>query len=329
MDALPPYPSGWFLFGFSDELSPGKLLARPFMGQEVVVFRTETGQPCAVDAYCPHLGAHFGYGGTVENNFLRCPFHGFCYDTSGACVRTGYGTKPPPIARLRTWPLCEQNGLLLIYYHPGAEPPLWEVPVLDQGEGWTPLRYRKFILYDHPQETTENSVDLGHFAFVHGYRGARMLHPAVTAGPYLSTAYAVLHPIPLLERWLPDKLFEFQFDTQIYGLGYSLVQLTIPLLKTQARLWVLPTSIDTERITLHLASSLKTIDPGKIHRALAPLPRKLLSRLTAEMVFRTFVHDTSQDFPIWEHKKYISPPALAEGDGPVGRYRQWARQFYV
>jgi nitrite reductase/ring-hydroxylating ferredoxin subunit len=329
MGTLPAYPSGWYLFGFSDELSPGQLLARPFMGQEVVVFRTRSGQAGAVDAYCPHLGAHFGYGGRVEGDLLRCPFHGFCYDASGICVRTGYGTKPPPKARLRAWPLCEQNGLLLVYYHPNAEPPAWEVPVLEQNGSWTPLRYQKFILTDHPQETTENSVDIGHFAFVHGYRGARMLRPAVTAGPYLSTAYAILRPIPILERWFPDRVFEFQFETQIYGLGYSLVQVTIPRLQAKARMWVLPTSIDTERITLHLACSLKTLELGRTHLALAWLPSWLLTRLAAGLLFHSFVHDTRQDFPIWQHKKYISPPALAEGDGPVGKYRQWARQFYV
>lgn len=329
MNDVLPYPSGWFLFGFSDELSPGQLLARPFMGQEVVVFRTEAGQACAVDAYCPHLGAHFGYGGRVEGNLLRCPFHGFCYDELGNCVRTGYGTKPPPKARLRTWPLCEQNGLLLVFYHPNAEPPAWEVPVLNSDEGWTSLRYQKFILYDHPQETTENSVDIGHFAFVHGYRGARMLRPATTHGPYLSTAYAVQRPAPMLERWFPKWVFEFQFETHIYGLGYSLVQVTVPGLNIQARLWVLPTSIDRERITLHLAASLKTLEPARIHPALALLPPRLVTQLAARLLFRSFVHDTRQDFPIWQHKKYISPPALAEGDGPVGKYRQWARQFYA
>jgi len=327
-DAL-PYPSGWFLFGFSDELSPGHLLARPFMGQEVVIFRTEAGKVCAVDAYCPHLGAHFGYGGRVEGELLRCPFHGFCFDAGGNCVRTGYRTKPPPKARLRIWPLCEQNGLLLVYYHPNAEPPAWEVPVLDADGAWTSIRYQKFILHDHPQETTENSVDIGHFAFVHGYREARMMRPAVTNGPHLSTAYTVLRPVPILERWFPDRVFEFQFETKIYGLGYSLVQLTIPMLGAQARLWVLPTSIDAERITLHLAASLRTIQPAGIHPALTWLPPKLLTRLIAGLVFRSFIHDTRQDFSIWEHKKYIQPPALAEGDGPIGKYRQWARQFYV
>ncbi len=38
--------------------------------------------------------------------------------------------------------------------------------------------------------------------------------------------------------------------------------------------------------------------------------------------------DISQDFVIWQHKRYVQLPILAEGDGPVGKYRQWAKQFY-
>jgi hypothetical protein len=145
----------------------------------------------------------------------------------------------------------------------------------------------------------------------------------------LSTAYAIQRTLPFLERWLPDRTFEFQFETQIYGLGYSLVLVTIPMLQAQARLWVLPTSIDAERITLHLAVSLKHLEPASIHPALRLIPSHILTNLSAEMLFRSFIHDTQQDFIIWQHKKYVSPPALAEGDGPIGKYRQWARQFYV
>ncbi|HEX4462497.1 MAG TPA: (2Fe-2S)-binding protein, partial [Polyangia bacterium] len=35
-----------------------------------------------------------------------------------------------------------------------------------------------------------------------------------------------------------------------------------------------------------------------------------------------------QDIPIWEHKTYLEPPALCDGDGPVGLFRKWSRQFY-
>jgi hypothetical protein len=28
------------------------------------------------------------------------------------------------------------------------------------------------------------------------------------------------------------------------------------------------------------------------------------------------------------HKRYVDRPALASGDGPVGLYRKWVKQFY-
>jgi NAD(P)-dependent dehydrogenase (short-subunit alcohol dehydrogenase family) len=37
----------------------------------------------------------------------------------------------------------------------------------------------------------------------------------------------------------------------------------------------------------------------------------------------------TQDFDIWEHKKYRAEPKLCHRDGPIGRYRQWASQFYA
>jgi len=311
-----PFPNGWYAFGTSDELAPGRLLARKFMGQEIVVFRTESGKAHAVHAYCPHLGAHFGYGGSVQGEILRCPFHGFQFDGQGTCVRTGYDTPIPPNASLRTWHLCEQDGLLLIYFHSRNENPDWKVPCVGTA-GWTRLIHKSFVLNDHPQETTENSVDLGHFAPVHQYHSLRTLKEFESAGPYLSTAYAVKRGLKILGVELAE--FDFEFETQIYGLGYSLVNVYVPRFDLRARLWVLPTSIDEDRIVLRLA--LRT----KLWKR--PLGA-LLSPLMARFVFNGFVHDTRQDFPIWENKRYTNPPALAKGDGPIGKYRQWTKQFY-
>lgn len=324
---LPPYPTGWYALGFSDELKPGQLLSRAFMGQDVIVYRTSSGIACAADAFCPHLGAHFGFGGMVLGESLRCPFHGFQYDTKGVCVSTGYGTKPPPTARLKTWQLREQNGLLLLYYDANGHAPSWDVPALEEAD-WTPLLYHSFTLHDHPQETTENSVDLGHFAFVHRYRNPRMLRAAHVNGHYMSTAYCVSRHLFGLEKLLPNSFFDFQFDTHIYGLGYSQVDVYIPKLDARIRLWVLPTPIDEERLTLSLATSVKLMEPRRNYGLLVVIPRMLLTRLVRRFTFAGFIRDVRQDIPIWENKRYVSPPALADGDGPIGMYRQWAKQFY-
>lgn len=294
---LPPYPAGWYAVGLSRELGAGSVLTRPFMGGEVVLYRTRGGVARCVAPYCAHLGAHLGHGGAVDGELLVCPFHHFAYDVDGVCVRTGYGTKPPPAARLTRRELREVNGLLLVWH--GASAPSWGVPSLD-GDGWSQVRCRSFVLRDHPQETTENSVDLGHFAIVHGYRDVQMLGDAVVDGPYLSTAYSAVQPPGL----------RFRFETQIFGLGYSLVNVHVPRFGIDARLWVLPTPIDEQRLTLRLAASTRG----------HPV-------LNAAILWG-FARGASQDFPIWENKRYLERPALADGDGPIGLYRRWARQFY-
>jgi nitrite reductase/ring-hydroxylating ferredoxin subunit len=322
---LSPYPNGWYALAFSDELARGATLARTLAGVELVLFRTASGQACAMEAYCPHLGAHLGYGGRVEGEQLRCPFHGFRFDTGGQCVATGYGTKPRPAAKIRTWPLREVNGVLLGALAAGGGAPSWEVPQLDT-TGWSPPVHRRFVLSAHPQETTENSVDLGHFAAVHGYRSVRMRREVVTDGPYLSTAYAAQRAAPLLGRWWPRVRIDFEFETHIFGLGYSLVEVRVLGLEVRARLWVLPTPIDGERIALYLAASGNGRDA--VHRWLTWLPGTLRAALIARGLCAGLVADARQDFAIWQHKRYIERPALVGGDGPIGKYRAWAAQFY-
>lgn len=314
----PPYPTGWYAVAFADELPRAGVLTRSFMGGELVLYRTAGGVVCAVAPYCPHLGAHLGHGGRVEGEELRCPFHGFCFDLSGACVSTPYGKRPPK-ARLGTRLVREQSGLLLVFHDPEGQPPAWEVPSLDM-EGWTPLRRRTWSLPAHPQETTENSVDVGHLAVVHGYSAVTELAPLQLRGPQLTARYAFERPVL---GALPNLRVEITIHA--HGLGYSLVEAEVPLLGVQTRQFVLVTPTGERQATMRLALALRPA-PGK---ALANrLLRGWTARALAELTMVGFAADTRQDFEIWSHKRYVSPPALAEGDGPIGDYRRWARQFY-
>jgi len=321
---LPPYPCGWYEVGFSDELPREKLIVRPFMGQELLLLRTRSGEVAAMDAYCPHLGAHLGHGGIVEGEQLRCPFHGFRYDIRGTCVATGYEVKTPPSAQIRTWPLREVNGMLLAYYDPAGTPPDWLVPPLE-ADGWSRLFHRGFVLHAHPQETTENSVDLGHFSFVHGYRSVRMLRDVLIEGPYLSTAYEARRPAPLVGRWVD---LDFEYETHIHGLGYSQVDVHVRGFDLRARLWVLPTPIDAERIALSLATSVYK-PSGEARAWMRLIPRSLRGTAIAYFLLIGLAYDARQDFAVWENKRYLERPALARGDGPIGKYRTWASRFYA
>jgi len=296
------------------------------MGQELVLFRTRSGRAWAMDAYCPHMGAHFGHGGTVEGEVIRCPFHGFCFDERGTCVATGYGTKPPPTARVGTWPLREVDGLLLIYYDGLGKEPAWEIPGYDW-KGWTDPRTKLWRLHTHPQETTENSVDIGHFRYIHGYQSIEQLQDLLTEGPHLSTRYAMRRPSGFFGK--SRQGVRAEFEIHVYGLGYSFVEVSIPVYGLRTRHLVCATPIEQGLIELRISVSLhKVSQPQQINPLLWLVPHELFNRLVSRQVFHVFVHDLQQDFEVWEHKRYIHPPALASGDGPVGKYRTWARQFY-
>ena len=72
-----PYPNGWIQIAWSWELPPGQVRSLRCLGQEFVLFRGHDGKAHVLDAYCPHLGAHLGVGGTVVGNDIRCFFHGW------------------------------------------------------------------------------------------------------------------------------------------------------------------------------------------------------------------------------------------------------------
>lgn len=323
---FPPFPNGWYCIAFSDELAPGQILNRTFMGQEIVVFRTSSGNVAVSDAHCPHMGGHLAHGGTIEDETIRCPFHGFCFDTQGQCVKTGYDTKPPPKAILRIWPSREMHGLVLVFYDTDGAAPTWEVPSLDTAQ-WSPLTYNVFRVKSHPQETTENSVDFGHFSIVHGYSDTEQLSDLNIDGPLLNCRYAMRRPADVFLAG--NSLIRAEFEVFVWGLGYSLVDVWVEKYNLRSRVWVLPAPIDGDYINIRAAVSIETsVKPTDIHWGLGLMPAKWAMSLVQKMTLKGYCNDLSQDFDIWTHKSYIEPAVLAKGDGPIATYRKYAQQFY-
>ena len=64
-----------------------------------------------LDAHCIHLGSNMAVGGTVVDNCLKCPFHGWSFDGKGNCVHIPYlDATPPQQAKTRSYFICEYYG---------------------------------------------------------------------------------------------------------------------------------------------------------------------------------------------------------------------------
>lgn len=312
---LPPYPDGWFGVAFGDELRPGGVLRRRLMGEEVVLYRTRRGLARAVRPYCPHLGAHLGHGSTVEGENLVCPFHRFAFAADGTCVRTGDGA-PPPKTRLSTLEIREVDGIVLVWWDAGDGPPRWEVPSVMDGAFPAPLR-RFHRLTAHPQDIVENTVDMGHFTALHGYRSARIRNLEFD-GPAMRADVATRRGFP------PLGALEFGFAARAYGLGVNSARGVVPSLGLEVQAFFLQTPTGPGELEFRALLSLRLRRP----RRPAVLARPV-AWLATHVIGPTMWADVRQDFPVWNNRTYLERPRLARGDGPITPYRRWAAQFYT
>lgn len=329
VDGLPPFPEGWYLVTTRETLLREKLIEKTWMGEDIVAWCDEEGRVCVAEAVCPHLGSDLGpaVGGKVCDGRLICPFHGFAFDTTGQCVATP-NAPAPKAARLTVYETREIFGLVFAWYGYGGRPPHWRLPEEPPaGAEWGEVGTRSLRFRSHPQETAENSVDIGHLRYVHGYDNVNPVGSVTVDGAYLRSCFDFRRVRRILG--VKDLVYEVSAVTHIHGLGYSFVEVHEKTIDMHARLWVLPTPIDGEYIDLVLASQLREIrKPRRFITGLGFLPMKLRNRLMNQILLSQQKGDVLQDVVIWERKQFRTPPRLCKADGPIGLYRRYCRQFY-
>ena len=188
---LPPFPEGWYFIASRKKIEKEKLFQKTWLGEQIVVWCDGEGRICVAEAVCPHLGSELGLaaGGRVRNGCLVCPFHGFEYDVTGQCVATPYAP-PPGSARLKVFQTREILGLVFAWRGSGGRPPQWNLPdTPPTGTDWTDFEFWSVRFPGHPQETTENSVDLGHLRYVHGYNSVNRIESVSIDGAYLKSCF--------------------------------------------------------------------------------------------------------------------------------------------
>ncbi|MGW3634624.1 Rieske 2Fe-2S domain-containing protein [Streptomyces sp. NPDC005122] len=314
-----PYPDGWFAVAYENQVPPGTVLRRRLMDDEIVIYRTADGKLRVIDPYCPHLGAHFGYGGRVDAEDLVCPFHHFAFGPDGLCVRTGYGRKVPQVA-LRHYAWREVNGVVMVWWHARGLPPQWEVPEVRDRTFPDPIR-RTTVLTAYPQDINENAFDVGHFPTLHGYRSARSVSYAFEGVRSQSRVDA--------ERYFPlVGALTFPLEAEGYGVGMTHIRARMPQINAEADTYFFSTPIGPRLLELRVSASLKFPVGIPVSRA-AQRAAAAVSWALTRTLGPSLRKDLKADHPVWSHKAYVDRPRLADGDGPIGLYRRWAAQFYT
>ena len=303
-------PDGWYAVATSAEIQPGRVRPLRYFGQDLVLYRTASGEARVTDAHCPHLGAHFGHGGSVEGEELVCPFHGWRFDGAGRCSGIPYLSRGQlPDVAVNTKRVDERGGLVLVWHSDDGTEPEWHMRDIPEFEdpGWLGYESKRWKIRMHVQELAENVPDTAHFETVHGLPVLPRAE-ARTEGP----VYYQRSSVPGTSMGTEDDEYVFALQ-EAWGLG--LVWLRVP--QSPGIFFLTATTpIDDEycEMAIHLLLE-DTEGRGELSEA---------QRQTVEMTFSQI----EPDVPIWENKVYRERPPLIEDDGPLPLLRRWAQQFY-
>lgn len=117
----------WQPAALVDELAGERPVCRVrLLGEDLVLFRDEAGRYGLLDRHCAHRGADLTFG-RREDGGLRCPFHGWLFDATGACLEQPaepVGGQFCKSVRQTAYPCREAGGIVFAYLGKGAPPAL-------------------------------------------------------------------------------------------------------------------------------------------------------------------------------------------------------------
>jgi 5,5'-dehydrodivanillate O-demethylase oxygenase subunit len=174
----PGTPGGELLRRYWHPLCPSAEIteARPkkrirILGEDLLVFRDGSGKISCVEGHCPHRGAALYYG-FLEEDGIRCCYHGWKFAPDGRCVDMPFETGKANFMdrmSIKSYPVQSLGGLLFVYM--GPEParapllPRWDVTVREDGERLIrifPVHRCNWL------QIQENTADSTHTVFLHG-----------------------------------------------------------------------------------------------------------------------------------------------------------------
>ena len=306
------FANSWYMVLYSDELARGDVRPLHYLGRELVAYRGEDGAAHVFDAYCPHLGAHLGRGGKVIGADLQCPFHAWKFNGEGKCVHVPYANKIPAKAEVKSWPVIERNGAIFVWYHEDGKAPDFDIPALPEwgDTGWTRTWQKyEWKVRTCPQDIMENAIDWPHFHSVH-----LMEMPPEKSHKFDGKMFfwniGTTKSVSTMEG-VSDSLY---MEAQNWGLGYNFLTYT-------------------GMFTTVISTGLTPIDEETTHFRTAIIGKKDgRSEEETLQLLKAYMDDQSnaitQDFEIWENKRFRAKPMLCDGDGPIAEFRRWCRQFY-
>ncbi len=156
------------------------------LSERLIAFRDTAGKVGLMDEFCAHRGVSLWFGRNEEHG-LRCPYHGWKYDVTGACtevpsepVESGYcGT-----IKLKSYPCVEKGGVIWTYMGPAEHQPA--LPEFEWNIVPDANRYvSKRLQQSNYLQAMEGGIDSSHVSFLHsGELATDPLHKGTKGASY-------------------------------------------------------------------------------------------------------------------------------------------------
>ena len=160
----------WMPLLFSEELPeadcPPKRVR--LLGEDLIAYRDTSNRVGLLANACPHRGASMFFGRNEEDG-LRCVYHGWKFDVTGAC--TDMPNEPAESnfkhkIRIAAYECRERNGLLWAYMGPQSPPPPLPDLEFNMQPDNLPFMWRSLRACNWMQ-AMEGDIDTSHVNFLH------------------------------------------------------------------------------------------------------------------------------------------------------------------
>lgn len=156
----------WYVAAFADEIGR-TLLKRTLLGKPVVMYRTEAGQPVALDDRCAHRSYPLS-ASALDGDTIVCGYHGFRYNPAGDCIDVPSQPTLPKGIGVKAYRLIERGPVVWIWMGDPEQADASRLPDQDwisspdweTSQGYLSLKASYVRLH-------ENLLDLTHLSYLH------------------------------------------------------------------------------------------------------------------------------------------------------------------
>ena len=168
------------------------------LGEDLVAYRDTSGNVGMLAQACPHRGASLFFGRNEENG-LRCVYHGWKYDVTGACIdmpsepaESNFKSK----VKAKAYPCHEVNHMIWLYMGPREVPPpfpLYEINTLPADHVLPPS-----IMMEQANwfQNLEGDIDSSHIDYLHSRLRFDSIVSRNVGGQFTRDRTPTIHVVP-------------------------------------------------------------------------------------------------------------------------------------